>query len=113
MKFLSLAAAFSLFLALNVRAEEPAAPAGGEGKKPEAGGEAKKGERHRPTKEEMLKKFDKDGDGKLNEEEKKAALAAVKKLKDKSSPGDAPAPSIKAVPDDDAKTPAEVEKAPK
>ena len=57
------------------------------------------------------KKFDKDGDGKLNEEEKKAALAAVKKLKDKSGPGDAPAPSIKPIPDDDAKTPVEPEKA--
>ena len=49
------------------------------------------------------KKFDKDGDGKLNEEEKKTALAAVKKLKDKSATGDAPAPSTKAVPDEDAK----------
>ena len=59
------------------------------------------------------KKFDKDGDGKLNEAEKKAALAAVKKLKDKSASGDAPAPPIKAVPDDDAKIPAETEQAPK
>lgn len=59
------------------------------------------------------KRFDKDGDGKLNEAEKKAALAAVKKLKDKSASGDAPAPPIKAVPDDDAKIPAETEQAPK
>ena len=69
MKFLTLAAAFSLFLALNVRADEPAAPAGGEGKK---------GDHHHPTKEEILKKFDKDGDGKLNDEEKAAAKAAGK-----------------------------------
>ena len=87
MKFLSLAAAFSLFLALNVRAEEPAAPAGGEGKKPEAGGEAKKGEHHRPTKEEMLKKFDKDGDGKLNDEEKAAMEAAIAKHKEGKGKG--------------------------
>ena len=30
----------------------------------------------RPSREELLKKFDKDGDGKLNEDERKAAMAA-------------------------------------
>jgi len=31
-----------------------------------------------PNREEIVKKFDKDGDGKLNEEEKKAAMEAMK-----------------------------------
>jgi Ca2+-binding EF-hand superfamily protein len=33
----------------------------------------KKGERHAKKREALLKKFDKDGDGKLNEQERKAA----------------------------------------
>ena len=33
----------------------------------------KKGERHGKKREALLKKFDKDGDGKLNEQERKAA----------------------------------------
>ncbi|MEN9359124.1 MAG: hypothetical protein RL095_659 [Verrucomicrobiota bacterium] len=75
MKFLTLTAALSLFLALNLRAEDTA-PAG-EGKK-EGAGECKDCKKGKPSKEEILKEFDKDGDGKLNDEEKAAAKAAHK-----------------------------------
>ncbi len=73
MKFLLLATACSLFLALGLRADEPAEKPAPAGEKPAGkSGEHKDG----PggfMREEMMKKFDKDGDGKLSDEEKAAA----------------------------------------
>ena len=73
MKFLPLATAFSLCLALGLRADEPAEKPAPAGEKPAGkSGEHKDG----PggfIREEMVKKFDKDGDGKLSDEEKAAA----------------------------------------
>lgn len=54
------------------RAERKGDAKRGERKK----GEAKKGE-GRPSRKELLKRFDKDGDGKLSEAERKTARAAV------------------------------------
>ena len=72
MKFLLLATACSLFLALGLRADEPAEKPAPAGEKPAGkSGEHKDG----PggfMREEMMKKFDKDGDGKLSDDERKA-----------------------------------------
>ena len=66
MKFLPLATAFSLCLALGLCADEPAEkPAGKSGEHKDGPGGF--------MREEMVKKFDKDGDGKLSDEEKAAA----------------------------------------
>ena len=49
----------------------------------------KGGKKGKPSKEEMLKKFDKDGDGKLSEDEKAAAQAArAKKIAQYDTDGD-------------------------
>ena len=44
--------------------------------KPEKGGKKPGSGEGRPSRQEVMKKFDKDGDGKLNDEERKAAMAA-------------------------------------
>jgi len=50
----------------------------------------KDGKHRRPSKEEILKKFDKNGDGELNEEEKAAMKEAREKHRGKRGEGDRP-----------------------
>ena len=45
--------------------------------KPEKGGKKGGGPEGRPSREEVMKKFDKDGDGKLSEEERAAARKSM------------------------------------
>ena len=63
--------AITTTLALALSGSLLAAPRGGEGERPER-------ERRGPP-PEIIEKFDKDGDGKLNEEERKAAMEARRK----------------------------------
>jgi uncharacterized protein YqeY len=76
MNFLPLATAFSLCLAIGLHAEDPADKPAPAGEKPAGKPEHKEGGFMR---EEILKKFDKDGDGKLNDEEKAAAKVEMEK----------------------------------
>ena len=49
---------------------------------------AEENERQRPTKKQILEKFDTDGDGKLSESERKAAREAMKKKREENGDGE-------------------------
>ncbi|MCW8130699.1 MAG: hypothetical protein KIS92_10145 [Planctomycetota bacterium] len=66
------AAALFVGLSLTAHADENEARGPGKGK-------------HHPNREEMLKRFDKDGDGKLSDAEKAAAKAARGEFKGKKA----------------------------
>ena len=68
------AVAFLLSVSLNTAQAEKAATDKAPAKK--AAGKQTDRRADRPSRESIIKRFDKDGDGKLNDEERKAAMAA-------------------------------------